>query len=75
MRQDNLESSRPLKILVIGAGIGGLATAVSLALKGHRVTVYEQAPALAEVSANILFPSRASADTAVIGWSRYTNPA
>ncbi|MDF1572578.1 MAG: phytoene desaturase family protein [Bacteroidales bacterium] len=31
-----------LKISVIGAGIGGLATAIRMALKGHEVTVFEQ---------------------------------
>ncbi|MEN9919905.1 MAG: phytoene desaturase [Bacteroidota bacterium] len=31
-----------MKIGVIGAGIGGLATAIRLANKGHRVTVYEK---------------------------------
>lgn len=31
-----------LKISVIGAGIGGLATAIRMAVKGHQVTVYEQ---------------------------------
>lgn len=58
LRQDALKTPHPLKILVIGAGIGGLATAVSLALKGHKVTVYEQAPQLAEVSIDILSFSR-----------------
>ena len=31
-----------LKISVIGAGIGGLAAAIRLAVKGHEVTVFEQ---------------------------------
>ena len=39
-----------LKIIVVGAGLGGLAAAISLTRKGHNVTVYEQAPELAEVS-------------------------
>lgn len=33
----------------MGAGLGGLATAIALARKGHAVTVLEQAPALGEV--------------------------
>ncbi|GAB3859126.1 phytoene desaturase family protein [Dactylosporangium cerinum] len=32
-------------VTVIGAGVGGLATAARLAAAGHRVTVFEQAPA------------------------------
>ncbi len=34
-----------MKISVIGAGIGGLATAIRMAVKGHEVTVYEQSRA------------------------------
>ncbi|MBU6245197.1 MAG: phytoene desaturase [Actinomycetales bacterium] len=33
------------RVVVIGAGAGGLAAAARLAVKGHRVTVLEQAPA------------------------------
>jgi phytoene desaturase len=32
------------KIVVVGAGVGGLAVAARLAVGGHRVTVYERAP-------------------------------
>jgi FAD-dependent urate hydroxylase len=35
-----------MKVLVIGAGIGGLAAARALSADGHQVTVFEQAPAL-----------------------------
>jgi phytoene desaturase len=31
------------RVVIIGAGVGGLATAVRLAASGHRVTVYERA--------------------------------
>jgi phytoene desaturase len=34
------------RVVVIGAGMGGLATAARLAAAGHRVTVVEQAPAV-----------------------------
>jgi phytoene dehydrogenase-like protein len=36
-----------VEIIVIGAGIGGLAIARGLLAAGHRVRVYEQAPARA----------------------------
>lgn len=41
------------KIFVVGAGIGGLTAAIALARQGADVTVYEQAPALAEIGAGI----------------------
>lgn len=38
-----------IKVAVVGAGVGGLATAVALRRDGHEVHVYEDAPALSEV--------------------------
>src|SRR6185437_10688165 len=43
----------PLRIAVIGGGIGGLAAAVSLLRAGFEVDVYEQAPELNEVGGGI----------------------
>lgn len=43
------KASVPLKIIIAGAGLGGLATAIGLARTGHLVQVFEQAPALGEV--------------------------
>jgi 2-polyprenyl-6-methoxyphenol hydroxylase-like FAD-dependent oxidoreductase len=40
-------------ILVAGAGIGGLSTAVALALKGFKVCIYERAPEIREVGAGL----------------------
>ncbi|WP_190127168.1 3-hydroxybenzoate 6-monooxygenase [Streptomyces inusitatus] len=42
-----------MRILVAGGGIGGLATAISLAAQGHRVTVLERRDDFAELGAGI----------------------
>ncbi len=48
------------EIAIIGAGLGGLTCALALARRGARVTVYEQAPVLAEVGAGITLSPNAS---------------
>ena len=40
----------PLRILIVGAGIAGLATAIGFVRHGHHVTVVERKPSLAEES-------------------------
>ncbi|KAK2596586.1 hypothetical protein N8I77_013467 [Diaporthe amygdali] len=45
-----------LNIIIVGAGLGGLATAIALRRTGHDVTVFEQAPELMEVGAGIQVP-------------------
>ena len=52
-------SIRPT-VAVIGAGVGGLSTALSLLDAGFDVHVYEQAPALAEVGAALQVTPNAS---------------
>lgn len=49
-----------LHVLVAGAGIGGLTTALALQRAGIRVSVYEQAPVLGEVGAGLTLASNAS---------------
>jgi salicylate hydroxylase len=43
----------PAGIVVVGGGIGGLATAYALATTGHPVSVLERAPRFAEVGAGL----------------------
>ncbi|KAL3476842.1 FAD binding domain protein [Aspergillus californicus] len=50
----------PLEIIVVGAGLSGLATAISCALAGHSVQVIEQAQELAEVGAGLQVTPNAS---------------
>lgn len=42
-----------LHILIVGCGLGGLAAAHCLAQAGHRITLFESAPAIGEVGAGI----------------------
>src|SRR5437762_1863076 len=46
-------SRAPLRIAVVGAGLGGLTAAVALHQAGFDVEVYEQAPELTEVGGGI----------------------
>jgi salicylate hydroxylase len=45
--------SRGVEIAIVGAGLGGMSAAIALRRGGHRVIVFEQAPAVAEVGAGI----------------------
>ena len=46
-------TNMPLRIAVIGGGIGGLAAALSLRQAGFEVDVYEQAPELTQIGGGI----------------------
>jgi 6-hydroxynicotinate 3-monooxygenase len=46
-------TARPLHIAIVGAGMGGLATAAALRLVGIDVTIYEQATQFARIGAGI----------------------
>lgn len=59
--KDKPQQQSPIKldVIVVGAGISGLATAISTALSGHNVTVYESAKELLEVCPNATnFPAK-----------------
>jgi 2-polyprenyl-6-methoxyphenol hydroxylase-like FAD-dependent oxidoreductase len=53
--------------VVVGGGIGGLASAVALAQAGWRVTVLERAPALGEVGAGLATTANGMAALAALG--------
>jgi salicylate hydroxylase len=45
--------ARTRRVIIVGAGLGGLAAAVGLRQRGFEVEVYEQSPALGEIGAGI----------------------
>lgn len=55
-REIKLIMAQSLHVLIVGGGLGGLAAAIALSLKGQRVTVLEAAPNLGEVGAGIQVP-------------------
>ncbi len=52
--------TRKPRILIAGAGIGGLTTALALAQRGFRVDIYEQAPELMELGAGVQISANGS---------------
>jgi salicylate hydroxylase len=42
-------SELKLNVIIVGAGIGGMAAATALGRRGHKVTVFEDAPQIGEV--------------------------
>ena len=45
--------ARTRRIIIVGAGLGGLAATVGLRQRGFDVQVYEQSPELGEIGAGI----------------------
>lgn len=62
------------EIVVVGAGIGGLAAAIALARRGARARVVEQAPALTEVGAGLQLGPNAVAVLAALGLDEMLAP-
>lgn len=67
-------SEVPLDIILVGAGLGGLATAIALTQNGHKVTIYEQTPMLGEVGAGIQIPPNSTRLLFKLGLKPYLAP-
>ncbi|MEO1474596.1 MAG: FAD-dependent oxidoreductase, partial [Pseudomonadota bacterium] len=57
---ETMRNSQDQNALIVGAGIGGLTTALALQAHGWRVRVIEKAPELSEVGAGIQISPNAS---------------
>ena len=57
----------PIRIAIIGGGIGGLTLAIALRQRGLASIVYEQAPALAEIGAAVALSANATRELARLG--------
>jgi salicylate hydroxylase len=51
---------RELRVIIVGAGIGGLQTALALGSDGHKVTILESVKEFLEVGAGIRVPPNSS---------------
>ncbi|KAF7337008.1 FAD/NAD(P)-binding domain-containing protein [Mycena venus] len=59
MARVQYSSPRPLQVSIVGAGIAGLAAAISLRRSGHRVTVFEASQLNTEVDAGLSLQANA----------------
>ncbi|KAJ5109527.1 hypothetical protein N7456_006202 [Penicillium angulare] len=60
-----MEEDQPLDVLIIGAGLAGLAAAIALGKQGHRVVIIEKSSFLRETGAAIHLPPNC---TALLTW-------
>ena len=58
---------RPLRVAIVGAGIGGLTLALALRQRGTAAEVFEQAPELAEIGAAVALSANANRELERLG--------
>ncbi len=65
-----MSENTPIKhVVIVGAGLGGLAAALALLRQGFEVTVLEQAPVLGEVGAGVQLSANATRVLHLLGLS------
>ncbi len=64
------KAEKQKNVAVIGGGIGGMETAITLAKRGHKVTVYEKSGVLGGVFIAAASPSFKEKDRELIAWYR-----
>jgi hypothetical protein len=77
-RQTIPRAQVPLRVVIVGAGLGGLATSIALARRGHSVLVLEQAHRLGEVFLSQTHRSMTASTNQSDGFSggsRYPDPS
>jgi salicylate hydroxylase len=62
--------TKPERIAIVGAGIGGLTAAAALLQRGIDVDVYEQAPALCEIGAGVQISANGTRILMALGLER-----
>ncbi|KAJ7179750.1 FAD/NAD(P)-binding domain-containing protein [Mycena filopes] len=70
MTEPTGESRRPLNVVIVGAGIGGLAAAISLRRNGHHVRIFETSQAKTEIGAALGVPRNAVRVLKHFGYSK-----
>ncbi|KAJ7121683.1 FAD/NAD(P)-binding domain-containing protein [Mycena epipterygia] len=67
---DNSTQIQPLNVVVVGAGVAGLAVTIALRRNGHHVQIFESADKLAEIGAAISVPINCQRVLEHLGYSK-----
>lgn len=62
------KTNNPKNVAIIGAGVGGMETAIVLTKRGHKVTIYEKSNRLGGVFNEAAAPSFKEADKQLLKW-------